>query len=374
MNVLITGGAGFIGTHLARKLLQDGHAVTILDNFNPQIHGGNQELYSDLAPHVKLFRADLRDDSALVVALNGQNAVIHLAAETGTGQSMCEISRYQDVNIGGTARLLEHVVKGKARELEAMIVASSRAVYGEGRYLCGEHDVQFPGARRKDDLRRGEFEPKCPRCRTPLEAIATTEDSILHPTSFYGLTKLMQERTTLMFSESLGLRAYALRYQNVYGPGQALGNPYTGILAVFSTQARSGKPIYVFEDGMESRDFVYVDDVVEATTACLDARHTQEPLNIGSGSRVTVLEIAEAIVAYFNSSSTISVNGAFRDGDIRHNFADLARARASLGFAPRWGFKDGLTRFMDWSAGQIVGASRYEDSLQEMRERGMYHA
>jgi dTDP-L-rhamnose 4-epimerase len=255
-----------------------------------------------------------------------------------------------------------------------MVVASSRAVYGEGRYRCPDHGIQFPGARLKDDMRRGEFEPKCATCGANMEAVATTEDSALHPTSFYGLTKLAQEQMTLMFGRTLGLRAFALRYQNVYGPGQSLNNPYTGILAVFSTQAREGKPIYVFEDGRESRDFVYVEDVVEATVGCLQAARTQQVLNVGSGERVTVLEVANGIVAYFGSRSAVSVNGAFREGDIRHNFADLTQLKYCLGLEPKWKFGDGLRSFLDWSAGQEPGGSRYEDSLREMQDRGLYHA
>ena len=374
MRVLITGGAGFIGTHLVRRLLRDGHTVTVLDNFSQQIHGGNRDLTPELAPHVHLVRADVGDESALQRALAGQNAVLHLAAETGTGQSMYEIARYEHVNLHGTALLLEQLVKGNAPGVETMVVASSRAVYGEGRYRCAEHGVQYPGARSREDMVRGEFDPKCVICGANLEAVATTEDSALRPTSFYGLTKLTQEQMILMFGRALDLRTFALRYQNVYGPGQSLNNPYTGIFAVFSTQARSDKPIYVFEDGMESRDFVYVEDVVGATVQCLQVPPSQQALNVGSGERASVLEVANAIVGYFASQSPISVNGAFREGDIRHNFADLTRVRAALGYEPKWTFEDGLRSFLDWSASQEPTASRYEDSLREMQGRGMYHA
>lgn len=373
LNVLITGGAGFIGSHLARRLLQDGHAVTVLDSFSQQIHAGAVDLPADLVAHVRLVRGDVRDESALLTALARQNAVVHLAAETGTGQSMYEIRRYEDVNLGGTAALLEQIVKGNAPSLETLIVASSRAVYGEGRYRCGEHGIQYPRVRNKEQLLLRQFEPQCTLCRADLEAVATTEDSMLHPISFYGLTKLTQERMALLFGEALGLRTFALRYQNVYGPGQSLNNPYTGILAVFSTQARAGQPIFIFEDGRESRDFVYVQDVVDATNRCLHAPQIQEALNVGSGAPVSVERVARDIVAYFNSPSPVTVNGAFRQGDIRHNFADLARVQAALGFVPRWGFTDGLRSFLDWSAGQQPIVSRYEDSLREMRDRGMYH-
>src|SRR3974390_2521648 len=374
MKVLITGGAGFIGTHLTRRLLRDGHAVTIVDSFSPQVHCGNKELSSDLAREVQLIRGDVRDESVVRRSLEGQEAVVHLAAETGTGQSMYEIARYEDVNLHGTAILLEQLVKGVARTVETVVVASSRAVYGEGRYRCAEHGVQFPGSRAKDHMRRGEFEPKCRTCGAEMEAVATTEESALHPSSFYGLTKLAQEQMILMFGRTLGLRSFGLRYQNVYGPGQSLNNPYTGILAVFSTQARTGKPIYVFEDGLESRDFVYVDDVVEATVRSLSAPTAMEALNVGAAQRVSVLEVAKAIVKYYGNKSEVSINGAFREGDIRHNFADLSRVAARLGYKPRWTFAAGLQRFLDWSADQTPQTNRYEESLQELKARGLYIA
>ena len=374
MKVLVTGGAGFIGTHLCRKLLHDGHTVSVLDNFSPQIHAGNGDLAPDIRGHVKLFRGDIRDKSCLVQALAGQEAVIHLAAETGTGQSMYEVAHYEAVNLGGTALLLEQLVKRTTGDIETVIVASSRAVYGEGRYVCAEHGVQYPDARRKEDMLNKQFQPACPICHLDMEAAPTTEDSALRPTSFYGLTKLTQEQMTLMFGRALGLRAFALRFQNVYGPGQSLNNPYTGILPVFSNQARFGRPIYVFEDGRESRDFVYVDDVCVATVACLTVPAVVEALNVGSGRQTTVLEIAQKIVDYFASKSEIIINGAFRVGDVRHSLADLGRVRSRLGFEPQRPFSEGLLHFLEWSADEKPQSAGYEESFQEMSARKMYHA
>jgi dTDP-L-rhamnose 4-epimerase len=374
VKVLVTGGAGFIGTHLCRKLLADGHAVSVVDNFSPQVHAGNCDLALDIRSDVKLIRGDVRDKSCLVASLAGQDAVIHLAAETGTGQSMYEVAHYEEVNLGGTALLLEQLVKQPASDIETVIVASSRAVYGEGRYVCAEHGVQFPDARLKADMLKKQFQPVCPRCSSEMEAVPTTEDSRLHPTSFYGLTKLTQEQMTLMFGRALGLRAFGLRFQNVYGPGQSLNNPYTGILPVFSNQARFAKPIYIFEDGRESRDFVYVQDVCEATVACLAAPAVVEALNVGSGRQTTVLEIAQKVVDYFGSKSEIFVNGAFRIGDVRHSLADLGRVRSRLGFEPKWSFSEGLLRFLEWSADEKPQHVGYEESFQEMSARNMYHA
>lgn len=372
MKVLVTGGAGFIGTHLTRRLLQEGCEVTVLDNFSPQIHADGAGLAADLAGHVRLSVGDVRDRDALHGALAGQDAVVHLAAETGTGQSMYEVTRYEEVNIGGTAVLMDFLMNNAASRVQKVVVASSRSIYGEGKHRCPEHGVVYPDARTGADLAAGRFEPRCPRCGADCAALPTDEDSRLSPSSFYGQTKQMQEQMTLLFAAARGLSAFALRYQNVYGPGQSLQNPYTGILAIFSNLARAGKPINVFEDGRESRDFVYVADVVEATWRSLrpEARGLAA-LNVGSGRPTTVADVARAVVRFFESSSLVFVSGGFRVGDIRHNVADLSRAAAALGYAPRWTFAQGLPEFLAWAEAQRPCASRYEESLAELSERGL---
>jgi len=372
VNVLVTGGAGFIGTHLVRRLLLEGCSVAILDNFSSQVHGADQKLPSDVAAYVELYRADVRDRDTLSRALSNRDAVVHLAAETGTGQSMYEIFRYQDVNIGGTAAILDVLVNRPSLRLNKIIVASSRAVYGEGKYRCAEHGIVYPAARSLESLRAGQYEPLCPTCKGTCTPEATSEDSPLRPLSFYGLTKEVQEEMLFMFARVPGLSVSALRYQNVYGPGQSLRNPYTGILAIFSNLARSSSPIQIFEDGQESRDFIFIEDVVEATWRCLAGDSSvAESFNVGTGQRVTVLEVAKEIVQFFRTSAEILVTGAFRQGDIRHNFADLAKIRAATGFAPRLTFREGLPRFLDWAATQDGFPAGYESSLREMSERGL---
>jgi dTDP-L-rhamnose 4-epimerase len=374
MRVLITGGAGFIGAHLTRRLLRERCEVAILDNFNPQVHGEIRDLAPDVAPNVILYRADVRDKDVLRRALRGQDVVVHLAADTGTGQSMYEVSRYEEVNIGGTANLIDALVKDPARTVSRILVASSRAVYGEGKYLCDGDGAVFPFGRKAEDMRSGQYEPRCPRCGHSCKTVPTPEDSPFHPISFYGLTKQVQEQLVLMFAKVLGLSAFALRYQNVYGPGQSLQNPYTGILAIFANQARTNQPIYVFEDGCESRDFVFIEDVVEATWRCISTENSAvEVLNVGSGRRTSVLEIAEQIVCLLRSTSAVKVNGSFREGDIRHNYADTGKARSSIGFEPQWIFREGLQEFLTWAQSQEVNASRYESSLAETREHGILH-
>jgi dTDP-L-rhamnose 4-epimerase len=317
MNLLVTGGAGFIGVHLVRRLLFEGCSVAILDNFSSQVHGIDRELPSDLAGHVELHRADVRDRDAVSRALVNRDAVVHLAAETGTGQSMYEILRYQDANIGGTATILDVLMNRPTTQVRKLVVASSRAIYGEGKYWCEAHGIVYPGPRALEDLQAGWYEPRCPICNAACIPKATTEDSPLNPLSFYGLTKQVQEQMVLMFARARGFSAHALRYQNVYGPGQSLRNPYTGILAIFSNLARSNSPIQIFEDGQESRDFVYVEDVVEATWRCVGAgANSGEIFNVGTGQKTTVLQVAEEIVGFFGSKSDIFTTGAFRQGDI----------------------------------------------------------
>lgn len=371
--VLITGGAGFIGSRIARKLLHRGYEVSILDNFSPQIHGDNADLPLDLRGSVQLFRGDVRDAKLCGQALQGQQVLVHLAAETGTGQSMYQVRHYTEVNIAATATLMELQLSSK-EPVRSMVVASSRSIYGEGAAQCPEHGAVYPDGRSKEAMQAGQFEPKCPACGRPTSMLPTTEEAIFHPSSLYGLSKQVQEQMVLMYATTLGINGFALRYQNVYGPGQSLKNPYTGILAIFSNQARANEPIYIFEDGQESRDFVYVDDVVEATVRAIQAP-PQRPvaLNVGTGVPVTVADVVQHILAYFSSKSEVTVTGAFREGDIRHNCADVRKLRATLDFVPKWRFEDGLREFLAWAGEQQLEARYYEQSLAEMRGKGLMH-
>jgi dTDP-L-rhamnose 4-epimerase len=374
MKVLVTGGAGFIGTHLVRRLLGEGCSVTVLDNFNPQIHGENRSLPVDLAPNVELQVGDVRDESAVARALRGQEVIVHLAAETGTGQSMYEVLRYEDVNVKGTAVIIQALANDKVKPPRKLVIASSRAVYGEGRYNCHIDGIVYPEARTVEDMQEGRFEPLCPICGATCEVQPTTEDSQLKPTSFYGLTKKMDEEMARLFAETLGFSCVALRYQNVYGPGQSLKNPYTGILGIFSNLARLHEPINIFEDGLESRDFVFINDVVEATWTCiLDSTMKVETLNVGAGERVFVKDVAREIVNYFSSRSKLTITGTFRQGDIRHSIADIQKIRKLIMFQPKWSFSTGLRLYLDWVTSQELSQNCYDFSIHEMRERGLLH-
>lgn len=371
--VLITGGAGFIGQRVSRALLRQGAKVRILDNFSPQIHA-TEVLPDDLAGHIEVIKADVRDRDALQRVLAGVDTVVHLAAETGTGQSMYEIERYFSVNVQGTATLLDLLQNddcGKA--LRSIVVASSRAVYGEGAYQCAAHGMVFPEQRTRERLSGGAFEPVCPVCGSPVSLLPTPESAPFMPMSMYGLTKQVQEQAVLLFARTRGINGFGLRYQNVYGPGQSLKNPYTGILAVFSNLARQNQGIEIYEDGLESRDFVYIDDVVEATMRSINySGQFVGALNVGSGQVTSVMTVAQEIKAYFDSESTIKVTGAFRMGDIRHNIADVSKLEQVLGFVPSVLFKQGLANFLGWAAEQAPeDKAAYLRSVSELAGRGL---
>ena len=372
MEVLITGGAGFIGSRLAKKLAAGGARITVLDTLSEQIHGKDAKFPADLTAVARCIQADVCDRDVLARELVNQHVVVHLAAETGTGQSMYAIQRYERVNLQGTATLLDIIVNEKPARLRKLVVASSRAVYGEGKYQCRTHGVVFPRARTATAMSAGRFEPECPVCAASVEVLPTTEDTPFAPSSFYGLTKQVQEQMILMFAGSLGFDGIALRYQNVYGPGQSLSNPYTGLLAVFSNLVRQGKPLQIFEDGLESRDFVYIDDIVSATAACVAPEISGvHVLNVGSGVRTSVLEVAHAVKDFFAADVPVQITGQFRIGDIRHNAADVSRIASLTGYAPKWSFKDGLHQFLEAVKASQPADVGFERSMQELRQRGM---
>ena len=373
MKTLITGGAGFIGSSLAKVLVARGDTVTVLDNLSPQIHGvtpRESPLLGELASSVRFIKGDVRNVDDWAQALEGQEAVVHLAAETGTGQSMYQVDRYVETNIRGTSLLLDHLAH-HPHSIRRVVVASSRSIYGEGKYHGPDGDV-YPGMRSADDMRTGQFECLSADTGEPLEVVATDEASKTHPSSVYGITKLVQEQLVLMTCGAMGIGAAALRFQNVYGPGQSLRNPYTGILSIFSTLLLQGKDINIFEDGEETRDFVYIDDVVESIVLTLDAEHVQQvAYNVGSGVATSVLEVAQTLKRIYGAAGELKITGDFRLGDIRHNFADVSKIRNELGFQASVSFREGATRFCEWVRSQTIEDAGYERSVAEMRARGL---
>lgn len=371
-NVLITGGAGFIGSRVALKLYDKGVNVTILDNLSEQIHGKDADIPDFIQGKVKFIKGDVRSKEDWREALISQDAVIHLAAETGTGQSMYEIYKYTDVNIGGTANLLD-ILTNEEHQVKKVVVAASRAIYGEGKYYCKQHGDVYPEERKDEDLKKGDYECKCPICNKTVELLKTDENSKIHPTSIYGITKQNQEQMVMVSCKSLNIPCVSFRYQNVYGPGQSLNNPYTGILSIFSTRIKNNNDINIFEDGKETRDFVYIDDIVDATIIGLEkSQANYEVFNVGSGVATDVITVASTLKEAYKSNINISISGNYRLGDIRHNVADLTKLKNILGFEPKVSFVEGINKFANWVNEQEISEDRYEESIKEMKEKGLY--
>jgi len=375
-NILITGGAGFIGSNLALKLIEKGHTITVLDNLSKQIHGDDPEntspLYGSIADKVNFIEGDVTSAADLKKAIENQDVIVHLAAETGTGQSMYQIARYTDVNIGGTARLLDLLANSK-HQVKKIVIASSRSIYGEGKYFSEELGYVYPGHRTDELMRSGDFEVKYPGCKKPLKLVATDEESKIHPSSVYGITKQNQEQMVMTVCPTIGIAPVAFRYQNVYGPGQSLSNPYTGILSIFSTLIKNGKEINVFEDGKETRDFVFIDDVVDATILGIEKEEANNQVfNVGTGVATEVNTVVSELLANYNMEVPVKISGNYRLGDIRHNFADLTKISSTLGFDPKISFEDGIKRFANWVNTQAIQRDKYQQSIDEMKQKGLF--
>ena len=376
MNVLITGGAGFIGSNIALKLIKKGYGVTVLDSLSEQIHGANPEqtspLYQSIKDKVNFIEGDVNNRADWEQALAEIDYVIHLAAETGTGQSMYEIKKYVDSNIGGTALFLD-ILTNTNHHVKRVVVAESRAIYGEGKYLCPKCKEVYPLERKDEDMAKGDFECKCPKCGGEVKFVATTEDSAIHPSSVYGISKQVQGQLVHLVCKSIGVESVSFRYQNVYGPGQSLSNPYTGILSIFSTRIKNGNGLNIFEDGKETRDFVYIEDVVDATILGMEVPDANgHVFNIGTGVAIDVLTVANTLCEKYGIQVPITISGNYRLGDIRHNYADITLARQILGFEPKWNFSDGIEQFTNWVNQQEVQEDNYEASIEEMKKKGLY--
>lgn len=370
--VLITGGAGFIGSNLSLTLIEKGYQVTVLDNLSPQIHGEYSPLYESIKNKVHFIKGTVLSYADWKNALDGVDIVVHLAAETGTGQSMYEIEKYTDVNIKGTSIFLD-ILANEKHSVKKMIVASSRSIYGEGKYECSACGIVYPNERNDIDMAKSDFAVKCPKCGVDAKLLATDEHSEIHPSSIYGITKQVQEQMFMVMGKSLNISAVAFRYQNVYGAGQSLSNPYTGILSIFSTRIKNGNDISIFEDGKESRDFVYIDDVVEATILGIEKNEANyEVFNVGLGCAIDVNTVASTLVKAYDSNSKITITGSYRLGDIRDNYADLTKIKSKLGFKPKVSFEEGIRKFTAWVEEQEVVEDKYEKSIEEMKEKGLY--
>lgn len=373
-NILITGGAGFIGSNLALTLIAKGYKITVLDNLSPQIHGENPKetspLYRSILDKVTFINGTVTSRSDWGKAIAGQHVIVHFAAETGTGQSMYCIEKYSEVNIQGTAILLD-ILANEKHSIEKIVIASSRSIYGEGKYKHPELGIVYPSHRNEKDMLSGDFDVKYSDDKK-LELMSTDEESKIHPSSVYGITKQNQEQMIMTVCPTIGIAPVGFRYQNVYGPGQSLSNPYTGILSIFSTQIRNNNGIQIFEDGKETRDFVYISDVVDATVLGIEkAEANGHVFNVGTGIATDVLKVANSLIKAYEIDVPITVTGQFRLGDIRHNYADLTKIKNLLGFEPKINFEKGILKFTSWVLEQEIQEDKLSESLENMKNKGL---
>jgi len=368
--VLITGGAGFIGHLTANKLAGEGYKVRVFDNLNKQVHPVPRESLSRLDPAVEFICGDIRDRIQLQAALEGMDAVYHFAAETGVGQSMYEIERYSDVNIQGTAVLCDCIAKGRNRP-KKLILASSRAVYGEGRYKCDSCGDVYPEPRTQAQLEIGNWDPSCPHCGAAISPVPSQETTPCQPLSIYSISKEVQENLFKMVSGAYKVPVVILRYFNVFGAGQSVSNPYVGVLSIFASRLLSNKSIEIYEDGRMQRDFVPIQEVVKANAKVLELNVPGVlTLNIGSGVSKTIMQLAESLKTEIGSQSNIALSGRYRVGDIRHCYADMSKAVDFLGENPPDSFASGIRDLIAWARNEKEVVA-LEQSLAELSEYGL---
>jgi dTDP-L-rhamnose 4-epimerase len=367
VRILVTGGAGFIGSHVVVRLLERGDQVTVLDVLEPQVHGDNRPIFPD---GVTFIHGDVGDRRLAHEALQGAEAVVHLAAAVGVGQSMYEIQRYVQVNTLATASLLETMIAMDPRP-SRLVVASSMSIYGEGEYECAEHGTVAPPPRSEEQLLARHWECMCPYCGKDVAPIPTAETKSLYPTSVYAVTKRDHEELCHVVGSAYAIPTVALRFFNVYGSGQALSNPYTGVAAIFSSRLLNGNPPLIFEDGLQSRDFVHVSDIVEAILKALESdAAVGASLNVGTGNAVTVEQVARLLGARLGTSIAPERQDTYRAGDIRHCVADPTRSRELLGFAARVPLEDGVAELVEWVESQTA-SDLVDAATAELASRGL---
>jgi dTDP-L-rhamnose 4-epimerase len=367
-NVLITGGAGFVGSHTADLLLQRGYRVRLYDCLSPQVHCGGLPDY--LPADAEFVQGNLCDFDSLCNALDGIDAILHLAAAVGVGQSMYEIASYTADNIQGTANLLQAILTC-APPLSKLVVASSMSIYGEGEAVCPQCGPVSPRSRSLSALKEKQWELRCPFCTSSLSPVATREDKPLQCTSIYALSKKAQEEMVLLFGNTYGIPALALRYFNIYGPRQSLSNPYTGVAAIFASRLLNHQPPVIFEDGLQTRDFVNVRDIARANVLALESTSASGvALNIGTGQPVTIQQVGSEISRLLGTEIRPQIKHQYRVGDIRHCFADISRASEELGYRPVVTFRDGFSELVHWLASQHAD-DRTEEAMKHLTTRGL---
>jgi dTDP-L-rhamnose 4-epimerase len=370
--VVITGGAGFVGSHLADALARVGHQVVLFDNLEPQVHGaapGGRPDYLD--PAHELLQGDIRDPEALAPLVRRADVVFHLAAMVGVGQSMYQVRRYTDVNTMGAANLLQTLVD-HPDQVRKVIVASSMSIYGEGAYSCPRCGQVAPRLRPPEQLAERAWELRCPQCGSELSPIPTDEEKPLYPTSIYAINKRDHEEMVLAYAHAYGVPAVALRFFNIYGSRQALSNPYTGVAAIFSGRLLSGQPPLIFEDGRQRRDFIHVSDIVQACLLAMEQPAADYGIfNVGSGRPLSVLDVADALSRELGWTGGVEINQKFRAGDIRHCFADISRIQRQLGYTPKVQFEDGVGELVEWVSRQQAVADSVAEATEQLTVRGL---
>jgi dTDP-L-rhamnose 4-epimerase len=370
-SVLVTGGAGYIGSHLVDRLVADGYDVTVLDNLEPQVHRtGTWPSYANAG--ARYVRGDVRDRSVFEPLVVVADAVVHFAAAVGVGQSMYQVDRYVDVNTRGTALLLDILVNAK-HHVRKVIVASSIGVYGEGAYSCAACGPVAPGIRSAEQLAARDWEQHCPRCGAHAASVPTPEDKALYRDNIYSMTKYHQEEMVLLVGRTYGIPAVAPRFFNVYGPRQSLSNPYAGVAAIWLSRLLNDRPPVIFEDGGQLRDFVSIHDVVDCLMLMLEKPGADYlPVNVGSGNTVTILEIARVLARILGKQIEPQVTLTGRTFDIRHNTADISRARETLGFAPKVSLEQGFTELVEWAkTTPDVAVDMFDRAMQELQDKGL---
>jgi len=366
--ILVTGGAGFIGSHLVDALVEQGYQVRLLDAVVPQVHAGGKPEF--LNPKAEFLRGDICDRALVQKALDDVSIVFHEAAEVGVGQSMYEMERYVRANTLGTSILLEEIV-ARREDVKKLVVASSMSVYGEGAYNCRKCGPQSPKLRSSEQLASHDWELHCDRCGAELKAAPTSEEKPIYPTSVYAISKQDQEQLCLVVGRSYGVPTVALRYFNVYGTRQALSNPYTGICAIFSSRLLNDQPPIVFEDGEQTRDFVHVSDIVQANLRAMETdRADYETMNVGTGVATSVNQMAKLLSDGLGKKVPAQVVGKFREGDIRHCVADISKAKRLLGYQPAVSLLRGIPELLAWVSQQSASDSTAK-ATKELEERNL---
>lgn len=369
--VLITGGAGFIGSHLGDLLLSSGYEVKAYDNLDPQVHGENAARPDYLNSEIELIIGDVRDADSFARALNSADILVHFAAAVGVGQSMYEITRYTSINTMGAAVVLEEVVKQKDH-IEKMLVASSMSIYGEGLYICPACGEVTPKLRPAEQLAERKWDMLCPSCKASCIPAPTPETKPLFPTSVYAVNKRDHEELFLAVGDAYNISTTAMRFFNVYGERQALSNPYTGVGAIFASRLLNGKPPVVFEDGGQSRDFIHVHDIARGCLLGIESSNSDgEVFNLGTGRKLSIMDVGRAIARELGRPvDDFIVNNQYRAGDIRHCYADVSRAEKMLGFKASTVFEDGVSELCNW-VGSQTATDMVDKATEELKKRGL---